>query len=676
MKVPPTPAPEKAPSYDKDRTATRRSVAGAAGGMRGVDYEDDRRPALGEGAEGLGADRARTLPAEAKDARGAPTPGPGTEEPRQRGAEPDPSKIVREDESGALDPAARRRKRLVARDRLTIDKDAPEVRRKRKQRQDEDDPGERSQEQVLEWSDGLDDGGGAKVSRAHLFEPGRTHQPGDLDLLDPDEIHRALETPLAYAKHCMILGEAFRHSTGATRAEAIAYLGRLFAGPSDPAFGRLALKEFGPSTGIVDIYPLELVEHMLQKYPGFLPKVGFGRFFSRDGERAERYQTDTLTPIVLSYPEELKVRGFALIGGGRPGYLFEPGELPGSYRLLFHAPGSFHCAVSALSRTGHTLIERLSVEVRRAPGDERPPPVEAELYPRRNAKKVAAWPVPRSRSYDPEDVLSSAPADPSHLMSKQDFERGVAKDVEFKKRDPLAILGDVVESDAPIGPVLRSPEPETAPIERPLLRAQTKPSRPSVRPGARGPGDAAPIRPSRAPLPAEPAGQVEQAELKEQLKDLGARMLKDVPPLVARPSMSMTPAPEVITSSPLGTSSSPWQDLETQELERGAAPPRTTGAVLGIMPRAPLLDDSGESEPSLPAEEPPAPPPAERGVSSADIIEVESHVPDGHLIDAEPETARISVDPKLLVADLALGVPAPRRIEAELYEEEDPTEAR
>ncbi len=667
MKVPPTPAPEKAASYDKDRTATRRSVAGAAGGMRGVDYEDDRRPQLGEPGEGHEGERARGLPAEAKDVRGAPIPGAGSEENRQRGAEPDPSKIVREDESAAADPAARRRKRLVARDRLTIDKDAPEVRRKRKRSDDEEDPSERSADQMLEWSDGLDDGG-ARVSRAHLFEAGAAHQPGDLDLLDPDEIHRALETPLAYAKHCMILGEAFRHSTGATRAEAIAYLGRLFAGPSDPAFGRLALKEFGPSTGIVDIYPLELVEHMLQKYPGFLPKVGFGRFFSREGERAERYQTDTLTPITLAYPEELKVRGFALIGGGRPGYRFEPGESPGTYRLLFHAPGSFHCAVSALSRTGHTLIERLSVEVRRAPGDERPLPVEAEVYPRRNPKKVAAWPVPRSRSYDPDDVLSSLPADPSHLMSKQDFDRGVAKDVEFKRRDPLAILGDVVESDAPIAPLLRSPEEETAPTERPALRAQTKPGRPSIRPGARGPGEAAPIRPSRAPAP-EPSGPKGESELKEQLKDLGARMLKDVPPLVARPSMSMTPAPEVVTNTPLG---GPWEDLETQEIERGEAATRGTGAVLGIMPRAPLFDDSGSDEPIVPEPEALR---TVRGVNSSEVIEVESHVPDGHPIYPEPETARISVDPKMLVADLALGIPAPRRIEAELYEEEDPTEA-
>jgi hypothetical protein len=124
----------------------------------------------------------------------------------------------------------------------------------------------------------------------------------------------------------------------------------MFVAPRDRTFGRSALKEFGPSYGILDVYPLEVVTHVLDHYPHFLPKVSRGTFFHQSGERAQVWHTDTQTPVILEYPEDLKVRGFALIGGGTPGYVFEPSDVPGRYRLQVRSPGRWTCSVSGVSR--------------------------------------------------------------------------------------------------------------------------------------------------------------------------------------------------------------------------------------------------------------------------------------------------------------------------------------
>lgn len=243
--------------------------------------------------------------------------------------------------------------------------------------------------------DGIDlrDGRPSRHARAHLFEPGRKFEPGDLTLTDPEDIRRLLETPVAYAKHVMILAEAFRRSTGATRAETIEYLSRMFLGLGDWAFGRTALRAFGPATGILDIYPLEVVVHVLDKYPWFLPKCGFSRLFDRT---AAELSVPVGESMSLKYPENLQIRGFALAGGGRPGYVFEPTADPGRYSLMIDSPGRFEVLVSAVNEvTAHTLIDRLTIVVRaRAERDSRPGLDDLRSYPPRDALKLAAWPVP------------------------------------------------------------------------------------------------------------------------------------------------------------------------------------------------------------------------------------------------------------------------------------------
>jgi hypothetical protein len=75
------------------------------------------------------------------------------------------------------------------------------------------------------------------------------------------------------------------------------------------------------------------------------------------------YKTETGKPIVLTYDAALRIRGFALEGGPRPGYLFEPVEPQGTYHLVFQTAGRFKVLVSAISKGGEVSIEELAIEV-------------------------------------------------------------------------------------------------------------------------------------------------------------------------------------------------------------------------------------------------------------------------------------------------------------------------
>lgn len=417
MKVPPSsPPPDSGGSkatYDKDKTTTRRSVAGAAGGMLGVDYEDHRRPDPSlqpkVKKEDTSATDRRLAEKQAQLAQGQGQSNRAADK-GELGTGRDAAYVVRPDEEAPL-REKRKKPRHIARDRFQVDKDAPEVVRTRRWEDESDDEGRDPDEQELDiadWfaNDALSADAGPAVSRAHLFDEHRRPEPGDPSLRDPESIQRALGAPASYAKHVMILAEAYRRTTGASRGEALTYLASMFVALRDRSFGRLALKEFGPSTGILDIYPLEVMEHVLEAHPGYLPKAGFGTIFRRNNEDKRELTAKVNEDLWLDYPESLKVRGFALKGGGCPGYVFEPGPEPGRYRLVFHTPGRFEVLLSATNRAGYTMVDRVRVEVRDAKGRKFETPVrEARVYPERNEERIARWPWPEVKPMDPRALL-------------------------------------------------------------------------------------------------------------------------------------------------------------------------------------------------------------------------------------------------------------------------------
>jgi hypothetical protein len=387
VKVPP---PEKPPTYEKDKNFTRRNVAGAAGGMLGVDYEDHRTP------EQQAASPARTH----VHAHDVAVIKEGTKEVAQKrprrviAAPKEEAEMILQDE----DPNTReekwkqRSKPVRARDRMTVDKDAPEKKRKPSWIQEEPPP--EPEELDLEAIGGAIGDIGFPLDEQRAFI-------GDPRLTDPLAIKEALGSPVAYAKHCMILAEAFRTSTGATRAEGVAYLALMFAALGDRAFARQAIRELGYGTGIIDLYPLEVIEQLVESYPGLLVKVGFGTLFVRP--RADSsLEMEAGVPSSLEYPGSLKIRGFAIKGGGRPGYAFEPRDQEGSYSLTIFSPGRFQLLISGVTRSGHTVIDRVEVVVRDGPDALLP---WEEVEPVRDEAKVEAWPKPAPIPIDYERVL-------------------------------------------------------------------------------------------------------------------------------------------------------------------------------------------------------------------------------------------------------------------------------
>ncbi len=391
VKVPPPP-PRPEPSRPEDRNLVRRTVKGAAGGMLGVDYQEepkaDPKSAVRPGTE-----------TEATEKNAWERAAVALRAPVNVGGFADAALMHFEQEDPDL-PTVRRRRAVVHRDRLTVDKDAPDLIRKKKRQDDsedlpvlDDEPESLDLEALAEAITSAGDAALDRAERVHI---------GDPRLTQPEDIQRRLGSPMAYAKHVMILAESFRAHTGAERREAIEYLGRMFVSLNDRRFGRLALKEFGPATGIVDIYPLEVVAHVLDRWPAFLPKISRGKLFSSEGAKAEALSLWAGEPKVLSYDPTLKIRGFALMGGGTPGYRFEPtNDASDSYWLTVDSPGSYTLLISGV-RAGQTIVEQLQVKVDLRPGQIAPPPRSLPQMPR-DPVKVAAWPMP------PEPVISPEP---------------------------------------------------------------------------------------------------------------------------------------------------------------------------------------------------------------------------------------------------------------------------
>ncbi len=491
MKVPANP-----PTYSKDKGITRRTVKGAAGGMLGVHYEDPRHSDVntvrgntdkatagaGEGRDLSAAASEAAVGTGARAGRGGADIGP--EGPKEE------QHVVLDDEDAATrDAKKRERKMLMSRDRLTIDKDAPELRRTKAlwakiMGEEEDETGEHEAESqhapdpeeldVASIGEAIASAGDeAPLDRTLLFaEPGKSYL-GDPSLTDPGEIQKVLRTPVAYAKHIMVLAESFRRTTGAHRPEVIGYMAAMYAALADRRFARQALKEFGPATGILDVYPLEIVEELVLRYPGSLPKVGFGSLFVRPKTEDKTLQLleGKFSPLI--YPKNLKVRGFALRGGSNPGYLFEPDEEPGQYRLRIDVAGRYHLIISALTKSGHTIVDRLQIRVRpltRRP-KAMPPPKNPVMA--RDPAKVNRWPCPVVPAFEIEELMEIASTKASEsLLSTGEL---VSKKQEGALRGPM---GDDNEDmgwreDALTSKKKKEPEQPTAADVKPEGEGET-----------------------------------------------------------------------------------------------------------------------------------------------------------------------------------------------------------
>lgn len=234
-----------------------------------------------------------------------------------------------------------------------------ERRNKRGRKQDDEDtPEQESAEEQAAKSLGLTDGAGK------YFQDMPVDRLGDMALTNPNEMKRLLGPSVRFAQHAMLLAEA-RLKEGAPREDALRYLASIYLGVADRAYANKALREFGASTGIVDLYPLELMRHLLEHVPSFLSRVSTASFLA--ATPAGGYKAKAGVPLKLTFDATLRVRGFAIKGGEKPGYLLEPLDPPGTYHLTFGSPGAFTVMMSALDKIGTLHLQEFRVDV--APGD-------------------------------------------------------------------------------------------------------------------------------------------------------------------------------------------------------------------------------------------------------------------------------------------------------------------
>lgn len=242
-------------------------------------------------------------------------------------------------------------------------------RRKKKGRQPQDHDEEEREPAEEEAARQL----GLGSDKGKLFEDLPEDRLGDPRLTDPNEMKRVLGSPSRFAQHAMVL-TAQRQQEGLPREQAVEFLAKLYLGVTDRTYANKALRQFGAATGVLDVYPLEVMQHLLQHAPGFLRKVQLGSFFTQVPKGG--YRTELGTPVVLRYDDSLRVRGFALRGGGQPGYLFEPVDPPGTYHLSFAQAGTFQVSISALTKDGHLLIEDFEVQVDPRKSDDPSPELD------------------------------------------------------------------------------------------------------------------------------------------------------------------------------------------------------------------------------------------------------------------------------------------------------------
>lgn len=196
---------------------------------------------------------------------------------------------------------------------------------------------------------------------------------GDLTLSDPDEMQRTLGPSVRFAQHAMLLAEDHFAATG-DRHGAIEHLAALYTGCQDRAYANKALRDFGHATGILSLYPLELVDHLLRFAPGFCARIEHRRLLETlerpgeakadtSGETERRFEMETGHFAVFFLPDGLRLRGFALRDGARPGYIVEPDE-GGGFRMRFDAPGQFGVLLSAIDRERNLWLDEVVVHVR------------------------------------------------------------------------------------------------------------------------------------------------------------------------------------------------------------------------------------------------------------------------------------------------------------------------
>lgn len=163
---------------------------------------------------------------------------------------------------------------------------------------------------------------------------------------------------LVAARHLMVL---LAKNRGQKDREAVlAQVGNLLIELERPELVRRLLLEMPDAGRIIDIYPLEVLNYVLRKRGDLLPGFEVGEIvLNKDVLELSTFRVEE--PIAVRVPLSLKMRAFALDGGGAPGYCFSPGA-PGEYLLELGEAGRFTLILRGDVRKT-SLVDTVQIEV-------------------------------------------------------------------------------------------------------------------------------------------------------------------------------------------------------------------------------------------------------------------------------------------------------------------------
>ncbi|MBL91026.1 MAG: hypothetical protein CMH56_04340 [Myxococcales bacterium] len=170
---------------------------------------------------------------------------------------------------------------------------------------------------------------------------------GQNDFFDPELDAKAIEDlGLKAPGHMVRLFDYWRHQ-GLDRFETIEKSASLLNGFRNAGKVRQLFNELETSP-IRDIYPLEVMISLLEQNNNKLPGVNFGNVLQNLDQLAKEQTAVTGHPTLLELPKDYRIKGFAILGGRRPGYAFTPSPKEGYYQLNVETEGQWDFALLAV----------------------------------------------------------------------------------------------------------------------------------------------------------------------------------------------------------------------------------------------------------------------------------------------------------------------------------------
>jgi hypothetical protein len=144
---------------------------------------------------------------------------------------------------------------------------------------------------------------------------------------------------------------------GQPRAQLVTSAAELLAGFAHVVNIRKVLAQL-ETKPIRDVYPLEVMMKILEQRPELLPGVRPGSIVGNAAELLDGKKVLAGVPVVIPVPSDVRIKAFALLGGGRPGYEFQPHTDEGKYTLLVDTPGHWTFTVLAAPLSALGSIKR------------------------------------------------------------------------------------------------------------------------------------------------------------------------------------------------------------------------------------------------------------------------------------------------------------------------------